>query len=156
MKINKKQETIMRVFGTILFVIALVLILDLTFNENKNKIDKKYIGVWMIGYKFYSGDTKENLLHTFEQELHLAKDGTFYTKELVKGIEDSSYVSGTYDIDNDKITLKYDQNGKSVTNILLFKDNKLCISVNCKKYYTKDKIEEYFSMYNTTVTTKEE
>ena len=36
MKINKKQKTIMRIFGTVLFAIALILILDLAFNGSKN------------------------------------------------------------------------------------------------------------------------
>lgn len=156
MKINKKQKTIMRVFGAILFAIALILILDLAFNGDKTKIDKKYIGVWMIGYKFYSGDTEEDLLHTFEQELHLEKDGTFYTREISREIENGSHVSGTYEASNDKLTLTFEQNGESVTNILLLKDDKLCTTVSCEKYYTKDKIEKYFPMFNATVTTSEE
>jgi len=156
MKINKKQKTIMKTFGTILFAIALILILDLAFNGNKIKIDKKYTGVWMIGYKFYSGETEDNLLHTFEQELHLESDGTFYTKEITKEIENGSHVSGTYEASNDKISLKYEQNGEEVINTLILKDKKLCTTVSCDKYYTKDKIEKYFPMYNVTITTKGE
>lgn len=156
MKVNKKQKTIMKICGTILFAVALILILDQIFNGNKNIIDKKYTGVWMIGYKFYSGETEEDLLHTFEQELHLNKDGTFYTKEVTKEINNGSYVSGTYEASNNKLTLTFEQNGENVTNILILKDNKLCTTVSCEKYYTKDKIEKHFSMFNATVTTKEE
>lgn len=156
MKINKKQKTIMRIFGTVLFTIALILILDLAFNGSKTKVDKKYVGIWMIGYKFYSGDTEEDLLHTFEQELHLQKDGTFYTREISREIESGSHVSGTYEIDGNKITLNFEQSGKNVTNVLISKDNKLCTTVSCKQYYTKDKIEKYFPMFNSKVTTQEE
>ena len=155
MKINKKQKTIMKAFGTFLFVLALVLILDLAFN-GKNKIDKKFIGTWMIGYKFYSGETKDNLLHTFKQELHLEKDGTFYTKEITKEINNGSSVSGTYEIKDNKITLIFEQNGEEVINNLIFKDNKLCTSVKCDTYYTKDKIEKYFDNFNAIIKTSEE
>ena len=155
MKINKKQKTIMRIFGTILFAIALIMTLDLMFNGSKKKVDQKYVGTWMIGYKFYSGKTEDNLLYSFEQELHLLKDGTFYTKEVTKKVESSSYVSGTYETSDDKITLKFEQNGKNVTNILILNEDKLCTDVSCKQYYTKDKIEKYFSMFNATITTSE-
>lgn len=151
MKINKKQKLIMKIFGTFLFALALVLILDLAFGISK-KINKDYVGNWKIGYKFYESKTEKNLLYTFEQELHLLKDGTFYTKEVTTPDNGSNnYVSGTYTVFENKVTLVYDQNGKEKTNILILKDNKLCLTTTCEKYYSLNKVEKYYPMYKTSI-----
>ena len=156
-KINDKQRIIMRIFGTFLFALALILILDLVFNGSKTKIDRKYVGTWVIGYKFYSGETDENLLYTFVQELHLEKDGTFYTKEITEPNNgNDNYVSGTFEEIDGKLVLNYTQSGTKKTNTVIFKNDKLCTSISCNRYYTKNKVSKYFDMYNSTVTTSEE
>lgn len=156
-KLNKNQKRIMKIVGTILFAIALVLLLNLLFNGNKVKIDKKYVGVWKIGYKFYSGqDKSEKELYTYEQELHLLKDGTFFTKvKTTPAGNNESAVSGTYEASEDKLILLYEQNGTEKSNILEFKQDKLCTDSTCSRYYTKDKIENFFDMFNASVTTEE-
>jgi hypothetical protein len=156
-KINKRQKLILKVAATCLFAIALILILDLVFNGSKSKISNKYVGTWEIGYAFYEGETEDNLLYTFVQELHLLKDGTFYTKEI-KTLDDdteSNYVSGTYETSNNKVTLNYEQSGEKKSNILTLNDNRLCLDTSCNTYYTLDKIEGYFVMYNASLSSEE-
>ena len=111
-KINQKQKNIMKLAGTFLFCVALILILNLIFNNN-DKIAKKYTGTWAIGYNFYEGETEENLLYTFVQELHLLKDGTFYTKDITtpKNANDTS-ITGTYEVSNDKLIFSFKQNNE--------------------------------------------
>lgn len=155
MKINDKQRKIMRLCGTFLFAIALILTLDLLFNKT-SRIDEKYIGVWMIGYKFYSGEDDSDELYTFVQELYLQKNGTFYTKSITTPVNRSdNSVSGSYEVGTDRITLTFMQNGEEKTNILMINADQLCTTFDCERYYTKDKVEQYFPMYNATITSEE-
>ena len=145
MKFNKKQRTIMRVGATVLFCIALILILNEVFNK-KNKTEE-YIGVWIIGYKYYKDSSKSELSYELTSELHLLKDKTFYTKvistdESKNGVQ----VSGTYKVDGNEITLTYDNNGKNRVEKAYLNGDKLCLSKECVRYYTKDELKVYFDM----------
>ncbi len=146
-KINKKQKKIMRVFGTLLFAIALILTLDLVFNHKK-EIDKKYIGTWFIAYEFTDSEDDSKVVKTYTQELHLSKDGTFYTIGLTNEEEDGTSATGTYSVDNDEIDLVFYRNSVKNNSHLYYKDNKLCNTADCKTFYTKDKLENYFVRTN--------
>lgn len=154
-KFNKKQKNILRLAATFFFCLALVLILNLAFN--KNKVDKKYTGLWVIGYNFYNKENNEELLYSFVQELHLLKDKTFYTKDInTPANANETSIQGKYEISDNKITFRYEQNGQNKTNILIYKDDKLCTNVKCETYYVRDKVDKYFSIYNASIETKED
>ena len=144
-KINKKQKNIMRWCGLFLFSVALVLSLNILFN--KNKINDKYVGTWYIGYIYYADETKNSKIFEFIQEIYLFNDGTFFSKALKDNEEHKpNSVSGTYTIVDDSVVLKYEEGKK--TKILKYNDGKLCATDSCDKYYTKNKLEKYYSVHN--------
>ena len=144
MKLNKKQKNIMKVGATILFSISLILILNIVFNKNKTK---EYVGVWFIGYKYYKDSSKNELAYELTQELHLVNDNTFYTKVIsTDETKNGKSVFGTYKIDGNEITLTYNNNESKKTEKVILNNNKLCLSKECVRYYTKDKLEVYFDM----------
>ena len=151
-KINKKQKNIMRLCGAFLFAVALILSLNLIFN--KNKVDSKFVGTWYMGYKYYKGETEDSKMFEFVQEIYLFNDGTFYSKGMKNNVEhEANSVSGTYKIDGDSVILTFEDAKKTKT--LNYKDGKLCATSSCNRYYTKDKLEEYFSIYNLDKDSKE-
>ncbi|MBE6161372.1 MAG: hypothetical protein E7158_04050 [Firmicutes bacterium] len=142
MKFNKKQKKIMRLGATVLFCIALVLLLDMILNKDDNN---KFIGTWYMGYEIYDKETGE-LKNKIVEELVILKDGTFYTNEKMNGEKTNTSVSGSYKINNSEIVLKYNQLNKDKSNTLHIENSKLCMNSNCNKYYTKDKLEKYFGI----------
>ena len=145
MKFNKKQKKIMRVFATILFCVVLVLLLKMLFFD-RNK-PKEYVGVWLIGYKYYKDSSKSELSYELTSELHLLNDNTFYTKVIsTDESKNGTQVSGTYKVDGNEIILTYDNNGKKRVEKVYMNGKKLCLSKECVRYYTKDSLEVYFDM----------
>ena len=147
MKFNKKQRKIMRLGATVLFCVVLISLLKIVFFNRNSEKTESYVGVWMIGYKYYSDATKENLLYELTSELHLLRDKTFYTKNAsTDESKDGTAVKGTYKVDGNEITLTYDNNGKERIEKIYIDGNKLCLSKECVRYYTKDKLEVYFDI----------
>ena len=147
MKFNKKQKKIMRGGALVLFSISLILILKLAFNIDVNNNENEYVGTWYVGYKFYEGETKDKMLSAFSQKMTLFSNNTFEVKEI-EGIEGTdTSVSGTYEINNNEITLKYKQQGDEQKTTYYFKGNKMCMDNKCERYYLKDKLE-YFEQFN--------
>lgn len=140
-KINNKQRIMMKLAGTFLFLTALILILNLVFNGDK--VDKKYLGTWKIGYEFKNEQTSDGKNRVYTQELYLLENGTFYTKSFDNNEEQPSY-NGNYEINDDELKLEYLLENENQINNFYFQDDKLCLSKSCTNYYTKDEIKGYF------------
>ena len=152
MKINKKQKKIMRGGALVLFSIALILILKLVFNINFNGYnDNPYNGTWYIGYKYYEGDNTDKLVFVYARKLHLFSDNTFSMEIEESYVANDTIISGTYRIDDDKLTLSYTSKGQEAKEEYYLIGNKICTSRSCGTYYTRDKIEKYFEQFNTVV-----
>lgn len=143
MKFNNKQRRIMRFGATALFCIILVLILDVLFNKT-DESDNDYVGNWYIGYDVRNKETKETEKQ-IKKELVISNDGSFYTEEK-KDNKVIASVSGTYRLLDDSIILNYYGKEKKLELFLI--DGKLCMNKKCTAFFTKDKLENYFVIYN--------
>lgn len=150
-KVNNKKMYF-RIGATICFSIALILILNLIFNKENEELEA-VVGTWQIGFKYYADEdtTEGKEVAEVKQELHLVKDGTFYTKQInVKGNLSDSSVSGTYEVYGNDVVLSYEQMGKknNITLYLKESENQLCMNKSCSTFYKTGDLNSYFVITN--------
>ena len=157
MKFNKKQKKIMRFMATILFSIALILILKLAFNvEFDVDNNSPYNGTWYIGYKYYEGNDTSKLVYVYSRKLNLFSNNKFSVEEAESYVTNDQIYNGTYKISDDKLELNYEVDGKKLKEIYYLIDDKICVERICDKYYTKNKLDKYFEQFNSKLETEEE